>query len=56
MTIYGNKRDYPKIDIHINGVYVCSTTWSRNVKEAKSKFIETHPTVIELCVVTAFYA
>lgn len=29
-----------KIDIYVNGVYVCSTTRSRTTKEAKQKFIQ----------------
>lgn len=31
---YGDKRDYPKIDIYLNGKYVCSTTWSKTLKDA----------------------
>jgi predicted ribosome quality control (RQC) complex YloA/Tae2 family protein len=30
----------PKIDIYVNGVYVCSTTQSRNIQEAKRKFLK----------------
>ena len=26
---YGDKRDYPKIDIYVSGQYVCSTTWAK---------------------------
>lgn len=39
---YGDKRDYRKIDIavRIAGVwtYKCSTTWAKDLKEAKEKF------------------
>lgn len=39
---YGDKRDYPKIDIYgrINGQwrYLKSTTWARSLKEAKERF------------------
>lgn len=31
---YGDKRDYPKIDIFYDGVYNYTTTWSRTCKEA----------------------
>ena len=24
---YGDKRDYPKIDLYVDHTYVCSTTW-----------------------------
>lgn len=34
---YGDKRDYPKIDVYVNGVYKHSTNWARNLKEAKEK-------------------
>ena len=37
---YGEKRDYRKIDIFLNGEYQCSTTWARTLKEAKKRFIE----------------
>jgi hypothetical protein len=30
---------YRKIDIYVNGQYVCSTTQRRNIKEAKEKFV-----------------
>lgn len=33
---YGDKRDYRKIDVYHNGKYAHSTTWSKNLKEAKS--------------------
>lgn len=31
---YGEKRDYPKIDIYVRGKYSGTTTWSKNLKEA----------------------
>jgi hypothetical protein len=41
---YGDKRDYPKIDIFVmrshGWEYQCSTTWARTCKEAKEKYIE----------------
>jgi hypothetical protein len=39
---YGDKRDYKKIDIYVNGVYVCSTNWAKTCKEAKEKYLEKH--------------
>lgn len=40
---YGNKRDYPKIDIYdkdSNGqaVYIASTTWAKTCKEAVERY------------------
>lgn len=33
---YGEKKDYPKRDIFINGEYVASTTWARtNIQAAR---------------------
>lgn len=37
---YGDKRNYRKIDIFVNGKYECSTTWSRTCKEAVEKYLE----------------
>ena len=36
---YGDKRDYPKIDIYFMGSYQCSTTWARTLKQAKESFM-----------------
>ncbi len=36
-TIFGNKRNYPKIDIFQAGKYQHSTTWVRTCKEAIEK-------------------
>lgn len=39
---YGDKRDYPKIDIYVASEghykYVGTTTWSKTLKEAKAKY------------------
>ena len=32
--------NHPKIDIYVSGVYVCSTTWRKNIQEAKEHFIQ----------------
>jgi len=40
---YGEKRNYSKHYISVDGKYVASTTWARNAKEAEKKFIEQHP-------------
>lgn len=43
MTLtYGDKRDYRKIDIFINGRYEASTTWARTCKEAVEMFRKSH--------------
>ena len=36
---YGEKRDYPKIDIYRDGAYVGSTNWSRTLREAKDRYL-----------------
>lgn len=40
---YGDKRDYPKIDVYVNGVYRGSTTWAKTCKEAKERCISRDP-------------
>jgi len=35
---YGDKRDYPKIDIYAQGIYQCSTTWAKSCKEARERY------------------
>lgn len=40
---YGEKRDYRKIDLILDGVYVATTTWSKNLREAKSNAIKYAP-------------
>ena len=37
---YGDKRDYPKIDLYVDSTYVASTTWSRTCKEAVQRFLD----------------
>jgi hypothetical protein len=32
--VYGDRRDYPEIDLYAGGRYLCSTTWSRTCREA----------------------
>ena len=33
------KETNKKIDIFVNGIYKCSTNWSKTCKEAKHKFL-----------------
>ncbi len=40
---YGDKRDYRKIEIFVNGKYIATTTWSKTCKEAKRRFLNDHP-------------
>jgi len=42
-SAYGDKRDYPKIDIYEDGKYVATTTWAKTCKEAEEKYKEKHP-------------
>ena len=43
--MYGDKRDYPKIDLYVrnkeNGIfeYVGSSTWAKTCKEAKARYL-----------------
>ncbi len=43
MYIYGDRRDFGRIDVYVNGKYRCTTTWAINLKEAKDRFLEAHP-------------
>lgn len=52
---YGDKRDYRKIDIYFEGRYICSTTWSKDCKEAKDKFVELYPQYDSLSI-KCFYS
>ncbi len=38
--VYGDKRDYPKIDIYVDGFYKGSTTWLKTCKEACERYID----------------
>lgn len=40
---YGDKRNYKKHHIYVNGRYVATTTWAENPKQAKRKFLDAHP-------------
>ena len=40
---YGDKRNYPKIDVIRDGQYECSTTWACTCKEAVERYKEKHP-------------
>lgn len=44
-TSYGDKRDYPKIELYYDGEYKGTTTWARTCREAKEKFIQAHPRI-----------
>lgn len=40
---YGDKRDYPPIELWRPGEYVATTTWARTCKEAVARYAEAHP-------------
>jgi len=42
-SAYGDKRNYPKIDIFEDGEYVATTTWAKTCKEAEERYKEEHP-------------
>jgi len=51
---YGDKRDYPKIDIlSHDGKYLCSTTWARTIREAEQRYVAAHPEHIPVRAVRA---
>lgn len=37
---YGEKRDYPRIDILVNGRVYCTTTWAGSCQQAIAKFLD----------------
>jgi hypothetical protein len=43
---YGDKRDFPKIDIFVGSAgswqYRASTSWSKTCREAKARFFAAH--------------
>ncbi len=53
---YGDKRDYPKIDLYINGVYWRSTTWAKTCKEAKERRINSDSIGLRGKLITARFA
>jgi len=40
---YGDKRTYAKIDLYVEGKYLCSTSWSRTCKEAIERLVKKLP-------------
>ena len=55
VNAYGGKRDYHKIEIFVDGVYVATTAWAKSLKEAKERFIQEHPR-FKGATITAAYA
>lgn len=53
---YGDKRDYPKIELYRNGVYWRSTTWAKTCKEAKEKLVNSDPIGLRGVHITAHFA
>lgn len=57
MMNYGDKRDYPKINIfvrHHNGkesyfAYAASTTWAKTCKEAKERYYQAKYPAVGRC-------
>lgn len=46
MYVYGDRRDYGKIDIYVSGRYKCTTTWAGSLTEAKARYLEANPEVV----------
>ena len=40
---YGDKTDYPKIDVFVDGKYAISTTWVPTCREAVERYLERYP-------------
>lgn len=53
---YGDKRDYRKIDIYVDGIYKCSTTWSKTRKDAIDRYYDRHPELTVHNKVAAHFA
>jgi len=51
---YGDKRDYRKIDIYLNGKYDSSTNWASSLKQAKEKYLEKNKDVDASSVKTEY--
>ena len=39
MAEHGYNKGYPKIDLYYAGKYVCTTRWSKTLKQAKTEYI-----------------
>lgn len=44
---YGDKPDYPKIDIYVDSKYRSTTTWSRTCREAVAVFKQVNPIIAQ---------
>ena len=53
---YGDKRDYPKIDIYVNGRFLGCTTWAATCREAIREVSKKRNLVPEGAKVTARFA
>ena len=51
--MYGDKTDYPKIEIFVNGNYVATTTWAKSIKQARQKYALKR--CLDLSIVSAEY-
>jgi hypothetical protein len=40
---HGEKRDYAKHHIEVDGKYIATTTWARDAKEAEKRFLQARP-------------
>jgi hypothetical protein len=43
MYIYGDRRDFGRIDVYVAGKYRFTTTGATTLSEAKEKFLRSHP-------------
>jgi len=46
MYVYGDRRDFGKIDIYVGGKYKCTTTWAGSLTEAKARYLDANPEVV----------
>jgi hypothetical protein len=54
---YGDKRDYRKIDVYVDGNYMASTTWAASLSEAVEVYKQTNPVITSRATsITAKYS
>jgi len=42
----GDKKDYKKIDIYVDGKYKSSTNWAKSCAEAKTRYLEKNKDIV----------
>jgi hypothetical protein len=55
MMAYGDKRDYPKIEIFVDGLYRATTSWAKTCREAVEHYRTNHPEDADKKVLAFFH-